>query len=283
MRTLVIADIHANLPALEAVLQTPQARACDRVVSLGDQINFGPQPREVMQRLTDLGAVMLLGNHEERFRHIGEAEFAGYNWQLLRWTWARVKDFSFELPVDVRLGSVLCTHGLPGDPYHLVHPEDLPAVLDALPEGTTHLLSGHSHMRWMVTHGGKTAVNPGSLGVPEHGRGQAAPFAVLEMEDGRVSVTLHEAPYDVGQVVRAYVASGAAEQAPEMTRGVLHSMLTGEGEYVFRLVRHVADTARAMHTSMADPAAWAAADKTWRWREPMTSREYWRMQARALG
>ena len=66
MSTLVIADVHGNLPALEAVLAHPAAQKCTEIISLGDHVNFGPQSREVHDRLTALGAILLLGNHEER-------------------------------------------------------------------------------------------------------------------------------------------------------------------------------------------------------------------------
>ena len=41
MRTLVIADVHGNLPALEAVLATTEAQSCQRIISLGDQVIDG--------------------------------------------------------------------------------------------------------------------------------------------------------------------------------------------------------------------------------------------------
>ena len=64
MPTLVLADIHGNLPALEAVLAHPAAQRCSDIISLGDHVNFSPQSRAVHERLTELGAVMLL----DRFR-----------------------------------------------------------------------------------------------------------------------------------------------------------------------------------------------------------------------
>ncbi|MGN0971456.1 MAG: metallophosphoesterase family protein, partial [Aristaeellaceae bacterium] len=70
MRCLIVSDIHGNLPALEAVLASPEAAACESIISLGDQVNFGPQSREVLQRLESLHAAMLLGNHEERFTRL---------------------------------------------------------------------------------------------------------------------------------------------------------------------------------------------------------------------
>ena len=86
MKILLLTDIHGNLPALEAVLNTPQARSADRVVSAGDHTGFGPCPRQVTERLRSLGAEILAGNHEERLPQADAPEFAGYNWSLLRWT-----------------------------------------------------------------------------------------------------------------------------------------------------------------------------------------------------
>ena len=84
MRTLILTDVHGNLPALEAVLSSPAARSCNDVVSLGDHVNFCAQSRQVHDRLVSLGATMLLGNHEERLTRPDDEEFAGYNWEPMR-------------------------------------------------------------------------------------------------------------------------------------------------------------------------------------------------------
>lgn len=170
MRTLLMADIHGNFAALRAILSTPEAQSCGRVISLGDQVNFGPESRKVVETLRSLGATMLMGNHEERLLH--PDDFAGYNWAMLRVTARQLSGISLaDLPVDVRIGSALLTHGTPGDPYHLVYPPDLPEVLKALPEDVSLLISGHNHLCWDVTSGHRRAFNPGSAGLNETGTG----------------------------------------------------------------------------------------------------------------
>ena len=82
MRTLLMADIHGNFAALRAILSTPEAQSCGRVISLGDQVNFGPESRKVVETLRSLGATMLMGNHEERLLH--PDDFSGYNWAMLQ-------------------------------------------------------------------------------------------------------------------------------------------------------------------------------------------------------
>ncbi len=278
MRYLVVSDIHGNLPALEAVLSSPEAAACQAILSLGDQVNYGPQSREVLLRLKSLGARMLLGNHEERLSHLGDPRLAGYNWTLLHWTARQVSGpdaaaILRALPRDIRLGRLLCVHAAPGDLYRLLHPRDIPAVLDALPDGVDTLLSGHHHIAWHIRHGGRAAVNPGSLGVTEDGVGGVAPFAVLDGE----AVAFHQARYNPDDVARAYLRSGCATAAPEMCRIVLQNLRTGRYDSISSLVRHVAATG-----DPGDPAVWRAADLTYPWDEPLSTPEFWRKQEDTL-
>ncbi|MGN0746275.1 MAG: metallophosphoesterase family protein [Aristaeellaceae bacterium] len=282
MRCLIMTDIHGNLPALEAVLASPEAADCERIISLGDQVNYGPQPREVMRRLDGLHAAMLLGNHEERLARLDDPALSGYNWTLLHWTARQLAGVSLDFPTDMRLGPALLTHGMPGDPYKLVWPGDLPGYLEALPEGVRLLLSGHHHIRWDVTHQGRRAVNPGSVGVPEDGVGGVAAFAVLTLTDDRAEVTLHRARYDVDEVARAYIRSGAAQAAPEVTRIVLEDMYTGAYSLMLKAIAHVNDTARPLGLTLANREAWLLADATLPWREPLSTPEYWSMMEEKL-
>lgn len=289
MSTLVLADIHGNLPALEAILAHPAARQCADIISLGDHVNFGPQSREVHERLAQLGAVMLLGNHEERLTRPADAEFDGYNWRLMRWTARQMQGIDLRLPTDLRRGRVLFTHGTPGDPYHLVQPPEVPAVLDSLPDGVELLLSGHNHTPWDVTHNGKRAVNPGSVGMrellpgtkglsPRADHRSVAPFLVL---DG-TAVMLHQSEYDTREVARAYLDSGACQAAPELCRCALHVICTQKPQGVLNFIRHVIQTAAGMGLTLGDEPAWKAADLTYPWTEAIPSSEYWLQMEKSL-
>ena len=284
MRILILSDIHGVLPALEAVLATPEARACEAVVSLGDHTGFGPQPREVQLRLESIRARMLLGNHEERLHHL--ADFPGYNWSLLHWTARQMEGLNTDFPIDARIGPVWLTHGTPGDPYHIIEREHLTremcAALDALPEGVTHLISGHNHIPWQIEHNGRMAFNPCSVGIPEDGEGGVAPFAVMALDGAQVTLTRHQARYDLKEAGRAFLLTGAVETAPEMCRATYQTMRTGEYQGVLKVVRHVIQTARSMGLSLGDQAAWEAADRTYPWREPMSTADFWKRAGEAL-
>lgn len=278
MPTLILTDLHGNLPALEAVLSHPAAQACADIISLGDHVNFGPQSRAVHDRLTALGATLLLGNHEERLTHPADSEFDGYNWRLMRWTAQQMQGIDLHLPTDLRRGRVFFTHGTPGEPFHLVQPADIAGLLSSLPDGVTLMLSGHNHTPWDVSCGGRRWVNPGSAGMRElpldavqAGQPGLAPFLVLDGED----VTRYTAQYDVQEVARAFIATGAAAIAPEMCRAVYHVMYTAEPQGALKLIRHVSATAAAMGLSLGDEAAWKAADRTFPWPEDMPSAEFW--------
>lgn len=271
MRTLIIADIHGNLPALEAVLATPEAQSCERIISLGDQVNFGPQPRQVMLRLQALGAMMLQGNHEARLLHADAPEYAGYNWTLQRWTADQLHGISLDHPIDYAEGGKWFTHGMPGEPFRLVEADEVPARLDALPEGITHLFSGHNHKPWMIRHNGRVACNPGSLGMLEDGAGGHAPFVVMDENETELTLTPCCTSYDLTALQKAYITTGCAASAPEMTRVVLHTMLRGEYQGTLKLVRYVASLG-----DLGDAEAWRKADRTWPWHEPIDTSQYWR-------
>lgn len=276
MRYLIITDVHGNLPALEAVLDTPEARSCHQILSLGDQINYGPQPRQVVERLRALGAVMLLGNHEERLSHLQEPAFQQYNWAMLHWSAQQAADVLPSLPPTWQEGSVLCTHACPGDVYGLLWPDDLPGVLDTLPEGVTHLITGHNHIRWRVEHRGRLAVNPGALGMLETAQGGIAPFAVLDMGGPEPVIACHAVPYDTEALTRAFVSSGCWKAAPEMSRIALTAMRYGYEAYPIRMVRRIMALCQAHGLSFGSREGWQLADAALPWREEMSTEAYWK-------
>lgn len=275
MRSLIVTDIHANLPALEAVLASPQARACQQIISLGDQVNYGPQPRQVLQTLNQHHAVILCGNHEDRFHHLDEPDFRQYNWTLLQWTWEQVKDVLPDMPHVWHTQGVLCTHAVPGNLYQLVYPSQLSDVLDTLADDVLLFISGHNHISWRVTHHGKEAVNPGSLGMWENGHGGMAPFAVLNTDTVHPQIDCYAVPYDTHQLIRAYLTSGCWHIAPEMTRMALTTMLHAGRQFSLEMMRCVYHFCLENHLSMGDRDTWRLADCVIPWHENISTQAYW--------
>ena len=76
MRILIISDVHANLPALDAVLE--HAGEYDRVWCLGDIVGYGPDPNECIDRIADLPGLMCVkGNHDAAI--LGEIDIKTFN------------------------------------------------------------------------------------------------------------------------------------------------------------------------------------------------------------
>ena len=156
MRVAVLADIHGNLPALEAVLDEVGGDA-DRIVLLGD-IASGPMPGETLDRLAALGdrAVWVHGN--------GEREITGLE--------QRHSDLVTCLPMTVTLdvdglGPTLFCHATPHKDDEFVLVDSPMARWKEVLAGVTEevVVLGHTHMPFDRLAGGHRVINPGSVGM----------------------------------------------------------------------------------------------------------------------
>ena len=216
MRVAVLADIHGNLPALEAVLAEPDVVAADAVVLLGD-IALGPMPAESLDVLAALGAraVWVHGNCEREAVSAYDGEpVPGPNGDAARDTASlldrRHRDLLDGLPLTVTLdvdglGPTLFCHATPrrDDEFVLVD-SPLPVWRRAL-AGVAEavVVMGHTHMPFDRLVDGRRVVNPGGVGM-SYGA-PAACWALLGP-----SVQLRRTPYDVEAAASRIAASGHA-------------------------------------------------------------------------
>ena len=154
MRRLLIGDIHATLPAFEAVLAA--AGRVDEIVCLGDVVGYGPHPAECVELLISLDATSVIGNHDAEVLYepqydLSSARSPHHYW--LRWTYEQLtpthREFLAGLPVSVLLddpdlGPIHVVHSV-GD-ARLHHGMDDEAVAAAVAEAPARtVLCGHSH------------------------------------------------------------------------------------------------------------------------------------------
>jgi predicted phosphodiesterase len=224
MRVAVLADIHANLPALEAVLAEPDVAAADRVVLLGD-IALGPLPAESLDLLASLGerGVWVHGNCEREVlaAYGGEGDTGadgvgarGTAAMLSRAQRDRLDGLPLTVSLDVPgLGPVLFCHATPRrDDEMVLVDSPLPVwrrALDGVEEPLVVL--GHTHMPFDRLVDGRRVVNPGSVGMSYGAPG--ACWALLGP-----TVELRRTAYDVEAAATRIRASGyphAAEWARE--------------------------------------------------------------------
>ncbi|HZC35456.1 MAG TPA: metallophosphoesterase family protein [Chthoniobacterales bacterium] len=216
MRIAVLADIHANLLALEAVIADLEVVRPDQVIVAGDFQNRGPAPKEVYDRLRKMDWPLLRGNHEDYVIEQSEspAEEAHavdlYAWQPARWTAERVPEtipFLRTLPIAIQLsgpdGSFVCiAHGSPRSNAEGFFPSTGDAKAFAmlgqpLPKV---LCCGHTHIPLQRQIGPTRVFNVGSVGFPFDGDVRAA-YGILDWKEGEWSTELRRVPYAVEAVV----------------------------------------------------------------------------------
>ncbi|WP_327350797.1 metallophosphoesterase family protein [Streptomyces sp. NBC_01304] len=223
-RVAVLSDLHANIPALDAVLAEPDVAAADLVVLCGD-LTWGPQPQETYERIAALGErVLCVRGNGDRFASWLAATADATATARQSWITAQhspeaiafLNRVPFGVVVEIDgLGPVHFCHGSPRSDHELVTPgtpaerfAELSASLDV---GV--LVTGHSHLQFAREVGGLRSVNPGSVGLPYHtGQPGTAHWALLGPD-----VQLRTTHYDVADAVaRAHRAGDpGAEQYAE--------------------------------------------------------------------
>lgn len=217
MRIAVLSDIHSNLVALEAVLA--RIGDVDAIWHLGDVVGYGPEPDAVVERLAGLGAIGVLGNHD--VVAIGEDDASEFNPEARTaalWTRDTIatttRDWLADLPRRREEGEYTLVHASPRDPIWEYVLSSRTAD-ECFPAFTTrHCLHGHTHVPVAYveragggveptsprdgTHlglaGGRTLLNPGSVGQPRDGDPRAS-WATLDTD--RAEISWHRVPYDI--------------------------------------------------------------------------------------
>ena len=181
MRIALIADIHGNLAALEAVLGALGEARPARIVCLGDVAATGPQPREILARLRGLGCPVVMGNADAELLRPPDAgtesdEFTARVFDMTRWGAAQLdaedRAFiaSFQPTVDVALSSgrrLLCCHGSPRSFDDVIVAPTPDEAIDGMMAGHEAAVyaGGHTHVRMLRAWRGREIVNPGSVGL----------------------------------------------------------------------------------------------------------------------
>lgn len=242
MRYALVSDVHANLPALEAVLAALDARSdVDAVYHLGDLVGYAPWPDEVVALLRDRGIPGVAGNYDSTtatdYKHCGcryedprqeELSHLSYGWtrahvsaDTKRWLWG------LPFRIDLRpLGGhtagpkLVLVHGNPvlNTVYWTADRSDdfcskMAARLQARPGDV--VAFGHTHKPWHREVGGIHFLNTGSVGRPKDGDPRAG-YATVAFEDGDVSVEIARLEYDVARAAAGIRESDLPDEFAEI-------------------------------------------------------------------
>jgi putative phosphoesterase len=203
MRIGILADIHGNLPALQAVQRELERQGVDQVVNLGDVSFRGPAPRQCWEAVRAMGAPVLKGNTEDWLT--GALPIPAPLQGVRDWTLPRLNDAILAemdgLPFDYRLDvdgkRVRFVHGSPQSNMEFLFPFTPEAELAAAVAGADAeiLVTGHTHWSFSRRVGGLHLIGVGSVGLPFDGD-PAAACAVLEVTTNAVRLTHLRVGYD---------------------------------------------------------------------------------------
>jgi putative phosphoesterase len=201
MKIVIVSDIHANYDALESLPER-----YDELWVLGDLVNYGPEPKQVVGHVKEKATLVIRGNHDQaigygddprcsaQFREMAEAtrQFSDSVVTAEQKVYLR----SLPLRVEAVRGGTrffLC-HATPSDPlYEYRTAESDQWSVDCGKLGADVILVGHTHTPFIRSVAGKTLVNPGSLGQPKTGTPEAC-YAVWE--DGQMNLRRCSYPID---------------------------------------------------------------------------------------
>ncbi|MDE6753266.1 MAG: metallophosphoesterase family protein [Muribaculaceae bacterium] len=221
-KIIVLSDIHANLSALEAVIADFESKGQipDALAILGDNINYGMRPNEVILRLQQLSdryptVVNLFGNHEKALLDNDTSHFSTERGrQVLDYTRSILSDNSYchiqnlnhsgICEIEINSQKILFLHGNIDDPYWGTINKD--TVSDLRYSDYDYVISGHSHKPHLIEfyfnadcprlrNKRKTVfLNPGSVGQP---RNQNPRAQYLFLDLGENLISFNSASYNI--------------------------------------------------------------------------------------
>ncbi len=211
----MIADIHSNLHALEAVAARIDELRPDRVLCAGDIVGYGARPNEccsIVQRISDL---TVYGNHEIAALTGDVIWMNPHAAKAAIWTSRTLnqgsRDFLSQLGLEGRMrcdeGLLAIYHGSVGSALEYVFEDQ---VDDGLLERARCdiLVLGHTHVPYVRKLGSGLAINPGSVGQPRD-RDPRASFAVLDTD--RQECTIERVAYDTNAAWQDILDAGLPE------------------------------------------------------------------------
>jgi predicted phosphodiesterase len=231
-RCALIADVHGNLPALEAVLEDIERRGVEATYHLGDLVGYAPWPDEVVARLAGAGIAGVAGNYDSTVAtgapHCGcraeNPEQEALSHESYTWTLAHArpetKALLRALPfrIDLRPGgghhsgpTLRLFHGAPtlntlywdesrSDDFARKMAGKMGAI-----EGDM-IAFGHTHVPWLREVDGIVFVNAGSVGRPKDGDPRAS-WAIASWDENALRAEHVRTAYDVERAAAAILAS----------------------------------------------------------------------------
>jgi putative phosphoesterase len=236
-KVALLGDVHANLPALQAVLSHARREGVEAIINIGDFVGYGPFPNQVVKRIRKLKMLSIIGNYDQKvldFPNKNEKWLKKKHplkWFAFKWAYEQLskksRRYLRSLPGEryVEIGGInlLLVHGSPESNEELLTADTSDQRLWELNQmvkgnygdNVTGIICGHSHQAFTRQVENTWFVNTGSVGRPDDGDPRAA-YAVLEIHTDTLRVAPYRLDYDVDKSVDAIRQKGLPEAFAQM-------------------------------------------------------------------
>ena len=220
-RLAVLADIHGNLPALDAVIDDMAQFEVDGVIVAGDSVNCGPFSREVLEVISARNWAIIRGNNELYVTEYKTPRMPAHWSRFTLPPWLRDQlgeqwiRFLATLPDTLSLrfpdaAPLRVVHGIPGNPWVSIHPLSAKTEIEAWLEYTAEdtVICAHSHIPLERKVGRWRIFNPGSVGIPLDGE-HSASYMILDGDhQGWTLAAYRRLPFDRDSIFDAFDKQG---------------------------------------------------------------------------
>jgi putative phosphoesterase len=234
-KVTIFGDIHANLPAMEAVFAEMEMRGDKSLFCLGDLVGYGTSPNEIISMVREREITTIMGNYDlgvgnsddcgcayrtKEAKALGNRSIAWTNEHTTAENKAFLRSLADSIPLELGDLSVLLVHGSPRKVNEYLY-EDRPdrsfeRLLDQADVDV--LVCGHTHLPYhKVLPSGRHIVNAGSVGKPKDDDPRAG-YVVLTVEGKDLSVEFVRVAYDVGRAAQAIEAADMPDEFADMLR-----------------------------------------------------------------
>ncbi|MBR5301371.1 MAG: metallophosphoesterase [Clostridia bacterium] len=279
MRIALIADIHSNILALEAVMKAVKKHSPDMIISLGDQVNLGPCPRETLALLANEGVSCLHGNHERYILSAmaGDPGYAGANFASPRYNASLLTPQQITFPQEMQLDGVTFCHAMPGDDRFPVFDPALalPRLREMAFDRPTHIICGHGHNPSHIRSGHVTIDSIGAVGCMDDGVPGTAPYAILTLEHGQAMLRPYYAAYETRHMKDVFRQSGMADYCPIMAHLICLQMSLNQ-DFLVGFVQDALALSRARRESVISEQTWQDTDASFSWPGGVGTADFWK-------
>jgi predicted phosphodiesterase len=234
MKYAIIADIHANLEALEVVLKDAKEQTCTHYACLGDVVGYNANPKECLDIIRDMAMPCVKGNHDE-YCSI-ESNLEGFNphaAEAIHWTRAQLteedRDWLRNLKYIRLVASFSIVHATLDGPQRWGYVFDrLAAAASFTYQNTSVCFFGHTHVpvafirdsvvrggtysKFKIEPGRKYFINVGSVGQSRDGVAKAT-YVIYNVDEGVVE--LRRLDYEISKTQAKIRAAGLPERLAE--------------------------------------------------------------------